>query len=131
MPIYEMQVRGDDKIRLVKATTAAQARDHIVSAKPISAERMGELIESGATLEKAVNPADPAAHAPGGELHDSGQGGGDGGGERERVNVESGLIQRHIGGEADDDDANWADVREATAEEIAAEKKARKGGGKP
>lgn len=79
LPIYELQIRGDDKIRLVKAATSAQARDHIVSAKPIGAERMAELTETGVKLEKIANPADPASHAEGGELHDSGQGGGEGG----------------------------------------------------
>lgn len=71
MPIYECQVRGTEKPRLVKAATAAQARDHIVSAEAISAERMAELVEQGAKLEKAgePDPADPANYAPGGPLH--------------------------------------------------------------
>ncbi|MBA2717725.1 MAG: hypothetical protein H0U52_00590 [Chloroflexi bacterium] len=70
MPIYECKVRGENKVRLVKAGTAAQARDHIVEAGPISAERMAELIEDGAKLEKVGDPTDPSAHAKGGDLHE-------------------------------------------------------------
>jgi hypothetical protein len=54
MAIFECQVRGTDTTRLVKASTSAQARDHIVSAKAIGAERMAELIEDGVKLEKAT-----------------------------------------------------------------------------
>jgi FixJ family two-component response regulator len=60
MPVYECKIRGSGDVRLVKAATAAQARDHLAEAKPISAERMAELIESGAKLEKAGEaPATP------------------------------------------------------------------------
>lgn len=70
MAIFECQVRGTDKVRLVKAATAAQARDHIVSAKAISAERMAEVMSGDVKLEVAVAPStDPASHAPGGENH--------------------------------------------------------------
>ncbi len=54
MPIFECQVRGQDPVRLVKATTSAQARDHIVSAKAISAERMAEVMEGDVKLEIAA-----------------------------------------------------------------------------
>jgi hypothetical protein len=42
-----------------------------------------------------------------------------GDGARFRVNTAGGMVQRHVGEGADDNDANWSDVREATAEEIA------------
>lgn len=54
MAIFECQVRGTDGIRLVKAATAVQARDHIVSAKAIGAERMADLIEGGTMLERPI-----------------------------------------------------------------------------
>lgn len=75
MAVYECKIRGTETVRIVKAATSAQARDHIVDARPISAERMADLIEGGAKLEKIADPADPASHAPGGELHkDAGAG---------------------------------------------------------
>lgn len=54
MAIFEMNIRGTDTVRLVKAATSAEARNHIVSAKAIGAERMSDLIESGVTLERAI-----------------------------------------------------------------------------
>ncbi len=53
MAIYKMTVRGEDKVRLVRAATAAQARDHIVSADAINAEELADLLASGAKLETA------------------------------------------------------------------------------
>jgi hypothetical protein len=102
MPVYEMKVAGQDKPRMVRADTPAAARNHIVTAAGITAERMAELMESGVTLEKASaaanaagaddkgddnkggageeagekpndNANDPAAHAPGGALHGKGK----------------------------------------------------------
>jgi len=72
--IYKMQIRGSDKVRLVKAATAAQARDHIVEAVPINAETMADLMEKDPALklEKVADPTDPASYAPGGALHQSG-----------------------------------------------------------
>jgi hypothetical protein len=40
----------------------------------------------------------------------------------ERTNLKTGMLERHIGGGADDDDSNWEDVREATPDELAAER---------
>lgn len=53
MAIYSCKVRGEEKHRLVRADTAAQARDHIVSAKPLSAEDLADEIEKGGKVEKA------------------------------------------------------------------------------
>lgn len=76
MAIFECYVRGAAGVRLVKATSAAQARDHIVSAKAIGAERMSDLIDDGAKLEKATGnvAADPSSYAPGGPLHSESHG---------------------------------------------------------
>lgn len=43
-------------------------------------------------------------------------------GEGERVNLKTGMVERHPGGGADDDNANWIDVREALFDELAAER---------
>jgi hypothetical protein len=43
-----------------------------------------------------------------------------------RVNAKAGMLQRHPGGGADDDDSNWADIREATPDEVAAAKPPKK-----
>lgn len=53
MPIYKCQVRGEDKPRLVRAATAAQARSHVVSAETITAEEMADAIDGGASVERA------------------------------------------------------------------------------
>jgi hypothetical protein len=53
MPVYELKVAGQDKPRMVKADTPAQARNHVVTAAGISAERMAELLDDGVKLEKA------------------------------------------------------------------------------
>jgi hypothetical protein len=71
--IYKVSIRGTETVRLVKAATAAQARDHIVSADAISAEQMAELIEGGAKLEKA---GEPAPGASGGDANNGGENGG-------------------------------------------------------
>jgi hypothetical protein len=59
MPVFECTIRGDDKPRLVRASSGAQARAHIVEAKPVKAERLADLLDGGATLEKAT-VAEPA-----------------------------------------------------------------------
>lgn len=53
MPVYGMKVRGEDKLRVVLAKTAAQARDHIVEAKPLTAVQLAEACAAGATVERA------------------------------------------------------------------------------
>ena len=58
MPVYELKIDGAEKPRMVKADTAAQARNTVVSATPITAERMAELLEEGVKLEKPL-PASP------------------------------------------------------------------------
>lgn len=75
MPIFECKVAGADKPRLVKASSGAAARAHIVTAKAITAERMAELIAEDVKLETATDPTDPASHAPGGALHGKAGGG--------------------------------------------------------
>lgn len=60
MPIYRATIRGSDETpRLVRAETAAQARNHVVIVAPLTAEQMADAIEAGATIEKATaSPAD-------------------------------------------------------------------------
>ena len=52
MPVYSIEGKGLDKTRIIKAPSAAKARDHVVSAKPLSAEELVELIAKGAEIEQ-------------------------------------------------------------------------------
>lgn len=54
MPIYNCTVKGESKPRIVRAGTAAQARNHIVDCKTMTAEEMADAIEDGATIENAA-----------------------------------------------------------------------------
>lgn len=77
MPVYEMKLPGQDKPRMIKAKDVSTALTGVVEIKAIGAERMLELQDQGVALEKAADPTDPAAHAPGGPLHDKTGGHGD------------------------------------------------------
>jgi hypothetical protein len=59
MPVYSCKIKGEDKVRLVKAASAAQARTHLVEAETVSAEELADALEGGATIEKATAPAEP------------------------------------------------------------------------
>lgn len=69
MPIYGVKVRGDEKERIVRASSAAKARDHVVEAKALNAEELADAIGNGAEIETASEgeaeaappPADPPA----------------------------------------------------------------------
>lgn len=59
MPIYGVKVRGDEKELIVRASSAAKARDHVVEAKALNAE-----IETASEGEAEAAPAaagDPPA----------------------------------------------------------------------
>jgi hypothetical protein len=79
MPVYEIKTPGAEKPRMVKAKDVSAALGGVVEVKAIGAERMLELQEQGITLEKVADATDPAAHAPGGPLHDATGGHGKGG----------------------------------------------------
>lgn len=67
MPIYGVKVRGEPKERVVRASSAAKARDHVVEAKALTAEELADAIGKGAEIETAteVEPApDPAGDPP-------------------------------------------------------------------
>lgn len=59
MPVYKCKVRGDENERIVRADTAAQARNHIVDVTTMTAEQMADALENGATIERATVAADP------------------------------------------------------------------------
>jgi len=61
MPIYRCKVRDDIGSRLVRADSAAQARNHIVDVEPLTAEQMADEIEKGAKIERAGQETPPAA----------------------------------------------------------------------
>ncbi len=63
MPVYETRIDGVEKPRLIKADTPAAARNHVVTVKGVTAERMSDLMDQGVALEKA-------AAAPEGETGD-------------------------------------------------------------
>jgi hypothetical protein len=54
MPIYSVKVRGDDTKRVVRASSAAKARDHLVEASAMNAEELADAIASGAAIETAT-----------------------------------------------------------------------------
>lgn len=67
MPIYGVKVRGEPKECVVRASSAAKARDHVVEAKALTAEELADAIGKGAEIETAteVEPApDPAGDPP-------------------------------------------------------------------
>lgn len=53
MPMYRCKIRGETKTRIVRADTAAQARNHIVDVETMTAEEMADEIDKGATIERA------------------------------------------------------------------------------
>lgn len=64
MPIYGVKVRGDEKERIVRASNAAKARDHVVEAKALNAEELADAIGNGAAIETASEGEAEAAPAP-------------------------------------------------------------------
>lgn len=66
MPVYKCKVLGEEGDRLVRAGSAAQARAHLVQAETVTAEEMADLIEGGATVERATAtvPAEPQTPPP-------------------------------------------------------------------
>jgi hypothetical protein len=69
MPIYGVKVRGDSKERIVRASSAAKARDHVVDAKALNAEELADAIGKGAEIETATETegATPAGDPPEGK----------------------------------------------------------------
>lgn len=51
MPIYRVKVRGDEKEHIVRASSAAKARDHVVEAKALNADELADAIGNGSTIE--------------------------------------------------------------------------------
>lgn len=65
MPIYSIKVRGEEKERIVRASSAAKARDHVVEAKALNAEELADAIGNGAAIETASEGEAEAAPAAG------------------------------------------------------------------
>jgi len=63
MPIYEVKVRGEGVARVVRASSAAKARDHVVEAKAMNAEELADAIGKGGTIETATETESEAAPA--------------------------------------------------------------------
>lgn len=73
MPVYQCKVRGFLVARIVKAESAAKARDHIVEASAMSSDDVADAVASGSTIEVAGAPTpqpppeDAGAKEPGKE----------------------------------------------------------------
>lgn len=68
MPVYEVTVRGEKVSRVVRASTAAKARDHVVDAVSINADKLADLIAAGATVETASEgDPEPSGGKPAGD----------------------------------------------------------------
>lgn len=67
MPVYKCKVRGEKGERIVRADTAAQARNHIVEVETMTAEQMADAIENGATVERASKDEPTADESKGEE----------------------------------------------------------------
>ena len=67
MPIYGVKVRGEEKERIVRASSAAKARDHVVEAKALNAEELADAIGNGAEIETASESETEAAPAAAGD----------------------------------------------------------------
>lgn len=65
MPVYKCKIRGDSKVRLVRAKTASQACKHLVEAETMTADELAEeLGKEGAKLETYSGPADAEDEQP-------------------------------------------------------------------
>lgn len=141
MPLYRIETKGSDKLRLIDATSARAAIAHAAAGmfvasrvtKPTDSARLmstgvkletaGEVadepesdaervdIESGMVVRGPASAAEVVRNATLAELAEAT-------GNACRVNASAGMVQVHVGGGADDDDANWSDIREATGEEL-------------
>lgn len=56
MPIYRATVQGRKKTVLVRADSAAKARDQIVDVAPLTAADMADAIENGEAVWKPGQP---------------------------------------------------------------------------
>jgi hypothetical protein len=64
MPVYQCKVRGEKAARIVKAESAAKARDHIVEASAMSSDDLADAIAGGSTIETAGASAPAPAEEP-------------------------------------------------------------------
>lgn len=67
MPVYACKIRGDDKVRIVRAKTQSQAAKHLVDADIMNAEELADAIGKGSTIETATVAEDPPAQPDGGD----------------------------------------------------------------
>jgi len=44
MPVYELKIKGASKPRIFRSESAAKARDHIVTARALSADELVDLL---------------------------------------------------------------------------------------
>lgn len=58
MPVYRCTVRGEDKPRIVRADTAAQARGHLVEVETMTGEQVADAVSDGTPIERAASPSE-------------------------------------------------------------------------
>lgn len=54
MPVYRCKVRGEDKPRIVRADTAAQARGHLVEVETMTGEEVADAVADELPIERAA-----------------------------------------------------------------------------
>lgn len=55
MPVYSCKVRGEKKPRVVRASSAAQARGHLVEVETMTGEQVADAVADGVQIERAEN----------------------------------------------------------------------------
>lgn len=128
MPIYRASFPGVEGTILVRADSAAQAKDQVVAMKALTSDELADALDAGEKVYKPGEPiipptdeqklqalADANARSAGGEA-----GADDLIEVVTRTHLPSGMHQSLIAGGNPDNDDDWQDEREATPEEIAA-----------
>ncbi len=59
MPVYIVKIRGEETTRIVRASSAAKASDHVVEANALKAEELADEIAGGAVIETALEDGEP------------------------------------------------------------------------
>lgn len=60
MPIYKVSIKGSKDVRVVRAASAAQARNHVASAEAVTSDQLADLLDGGAVIERATEQPEPS-----------------------------------------------------------------------
>lgn len=117
MPIYRATLPGITGTLLLRAPSAAQAKDQIVELKALTSDELSDALEAGEKVYKQGDPIIPPTEKTKSD---------EGARQAElvevaiRTHLPSGMHQSLIEGGNPGNDDDWLDEREATPEEIAA-----------